>query len=100
MKGWSAEQRQALRDAVPAQGLDARIAGRSVREIAGDALRIARHGLAARGVSDARGRDEARFLDPLEEIVARGTTRAQELLALYHGRWKGSVAPAFEECVF
>lgn len=100
VKGWSAEQRQALRDAVPAQGLDARIAGRSVREIAGDALRIARHGLAARGVSDARGRDEARFLDPLEEIVARGTTRAQELLALYHGRWKGSVAPAFEECVF
>jgi len=100
VKGWSAEERQALRDAVPREGLAARIGGHSVQEIARETLRIAREGLEARGVIDRLGRDETRFLDPLEQIVATGTTRAQALLALYHGRWNRSVGPAFEECAF
>ncbi|MGY6643932.1 MAG: glutamate--cysteine ligase [Salinarimonas sp.] len=100
VKGWSADERQALRDAVPREGLSARIGGDTVHEIARETLRIAREGLEARGVIDRLGRDETRFLDPLEQIVATGTNRAQALLALYHGRWEGSVLPAFEECAF
>lgn len=100
VKSWSAAERQALRDAVPREGLSARIAGHSVHEIARETLRIAREGLEARGVIDRLGRDETRFLDPLEQIVATGTNRAQALLALYHGRWQGSVLPVFEECAF
>ncbi len=100
IKGWSAEERQALRDAVPREGLAATIGGRSVLSIARETLRIARGGLAARRISDRLGRDETRFLDPLEQIVESGTNRAQALLALYHGRWQGSVDPAFEECAF
>jgi len=100
VKGWSADKRQTLRDAVPREGLAARIGGHSVQEIARETLRIAREGLEARGVIDRLGRDETRFLDPLEQIVATGTTRAQALLALYHGRWDRSVVPAFEECAF
>ena len=100
VKGWSADERQALRDAVPREGLSARIDGHSVHEIARETLRISREGLEARGVIDRLGRDETRFLDPLEQIVATGTNRAQALLALYHGRWEGSVLPAFEECAF
>jgi hypothetical protein len=34
------------------------------------------------------GNDEAHFLAPLEEIVARGETAAGAMLKLYHGRWK------------
>jgi glutamate--cysteine ligase len=100
VKHWSAEERQALRDAVPREGLAARIGGRSVQEIARETLRIARGGLAARGISDRLGRDETRFLDPLEQIVETGQTRAQQLLGLFHGRWGGSVEPAYEECSF
>ncbi|KPQ10586.1 MAG: glutamate--cysteine ligase GshA [Saliniramus fredricksonii] len=100
VKGWSADERQALRDAVPREGLCARIGGHSVHEIARETLRIAREGLEARAIIDRLGRDETRFLDPLEQIVATGTNRAQALLALYHGRWEGSVLPAFEECAF
>jgi len=100
VKGWSADERQTLRDAVPREGLATRIGGHSVQEIARETLRIAREGLEARGVIDRLGRDETRFLDPLEQIVATGTTRAQALLALYHGRWDRSVVPAFEECAF
>lgn len=99
VRNWSAEERQNLRDAVPVEGLAARIGGHSVKEIARETLRIARAGLSARAVSDMRGRDETRFLDPLEQIVESGTSRAQQLLALYHGRWNGSLEPAFEECV-
>ena len=100
VKKWSAEERQALRDAVPREGLSARIGGHSVQDLARETLRIARAGLSARKISDRLGRDETRFLDPLEQIVESGTNRAQQLLALYHGRWNGSLDPAFEECAF
>ena len=43
------------------------------------------------------GRDETRYLEPLDEIVARGATPAEELIAKYNGEWRGSVEPAFTE---
>jgi glutamate--cysteine ligase len=61
-------------------------------------VRLARAGLASRNRQDASGRDETGYLDPLEEIAASGQTQAERLLALYHGPWNGSVAPAFEAC--
>ncbi|MFN3688716.1 glutamate--cysteine ligase [Salinarimonas sp.] len=99
VRDWSAQERQALRDAVPREGLAARIGGRSLAEIARDALAIAREGLARRAVSGGLRRDETGYLDPLDEIAATGRPRARDLLDRYHGRWGGSVAPAFRECV-
>ena len=96
VKGWSAAERQKLRDDVPAMGLEAEIGGRSVAEIAADVLKLARLGLARRGLTDTSGCDETRFLDPLDEIVARGRTVADDLIARFNGDWKGSVDPAFE----
>ncbi|MGL5736697.1 MAG: glutamate--cysteine ligase, partial [Beijerinckiaceae bacterium] len=52
VKGWSAEQRQTLRNAVPKQGLDADIAGRSVRDLAQACLALARGGLQRRNARD------------------------------------------------
>ena len=46
------------------------------------------------------GNDEAHFLSPLEEMVARGETAAEEMLKLYHGRWEGSVEPVFREYAY
>lgn len=37
------------------------------------------------------------FLSSLDEVLAKKTTLAEDLLALYHGRWGGSVLPVFEE---
>lgn len=98
VKGWSAEQRQALRDAVPRLALDATIAGRSARDIARDALAIARAGLKRRARLDAHGRDEGRHLDILDERVARGRTAAQDLADLYRGAWGQSARPALDHC--
>jgi len=98
--GWTAEERQKLRDDVPTLGLRAGIRGRSVREIAAQCLALARAGLARRNRRDAEGHDEARYLDPLDDLVARGVTPAEELLERFHGAWGGSVAPVYAEYAY
>jgi glutamate--cysteine ligase len=97
VKGWSAADRQQLRDTVPKAGLAAAVRGRTVSEIAVDMLKFARAGLTRRKHLDASGRDETRYLEILEERLARGTTPAQELLEKFKGPWAGSVDPIYAE---
>lgn len=100
VKGWSAQERQALRDAVPREGLRARIAGRALREIAREVLALSRAGLTARHRLDREGRDEGHYLDQLDVMALTGRTQADDLIDRFNGPWGGSVSPAFEECVF
>ncbi|CAN1501384.1 GshA Gamma-glutamylcysteine synthetase [Rhabdaerophilaceae bacterium] len=95
-KGWSAEDRQVLRDDVPTHGLSASIRGRSVRELARSLLALARAGLRNRARLDGFGRDETMFLDPLDDLVAAGETQADQLVRRYHAEWHGSVEPVFD----
>lgn len=97
---WSVAEIQALRDDVPKHGLATRFRDTTVRSIAGDVLQIARQGLAARACLDEEGRDEQKFLAALEDIVGSGRSVADELLALYQGRWQGRIDPIFEEFAF
>jgi glutamate--cysteine ligase len=97
VEGWSAEDRQALRDETPKAGLNARIAGRSLKEIAREVVELSRAGLARRGRLDAQGRDETVFLDPVQEIAASGRTLAERLAVREQGAWGGEVAPVFTE---
>ncbi|ABS69425.1 glutamate--cysteine ligase [Xanthobacter versatilis] len=99
-KDWTAEQRQQLRDDVPRLGLKAEIAGRQLRDIARDVLKLSEAGLKRRGFHDRLGRDETRFLEPLEEIVLTGRSPADKLLALYNGEWDHSVEPAFQALAY
>ncbi|MDO8878517.1 MAG: glutamate--cysteine ligase [Pseudolabrys sp.] len=100
VKTWTAEERQKLRDDVPELGFKAEIRGRNMLTLAQETLRIAARGLARRKRFDKNGRDETRYLRPLEESIARGITPAEELLEKFHGAWKGSVNPIFEEYVY
>ncbi|HEX8554353.1 MAG TPA: glutamate--cysteine ligase [Sphingomonas sp.] len=101
VKDWTIEERQALRDAVPARALDAPIpGGGTLRDIAGRVLDIAHAGLAARSRTNAAGDDETGFLDPLREIVRSGKVPAQVLLDRYHGEWGGDVSRVYEELRF
>jgi len=100
VKGWSAHERQTLRDEVPRAALQAKISGRAVRDLAKECLALAEAGLKRRAFFDSDGRDETRYLAPLHEIVARGVTPAEELLAKYHGSWGKSVDPVFEEYAY
>ncbi|MGA8293440.1 MAG: glutamate--cysteine ligase, partial [Rhodoplanes sp.] len=58
------------------------------------------HAGLARRARLSGGRDETIYLEPLDEIVARGRTPAEELLEKFHGRWCGSVDPVFAECAY
>jgi len=100
VKDWTAEERQKLRDDVPRLGFRAAIRHQSLLDIALELLRLAEKGLVRRQRLDRNGRDETRYLRPLQEIVARGITPAEELLEKYHGQWKGSVEPIFDEYAY
>lgn len=97
VKGWSAEERQSLRDAVPKLGLSASIAGRPVSEVAREVLELARAGLARRARHDAAGSDETVYLDPVMEIATRDRTLAQDLASRFSSDWGGRIAPVFED---
>ena len=99
-KGWSAAERQQLRDDVPARGLDSVIAGKSLRDIAREALAISRQGLSRRNRLDDKGRSEAIHLDLLDERLASGRVAAQEWLARFNGPWGGSVDQVFKDAAY
>jgi glutamate--cysteine ligase len=94
---WTFAEVDALRDAVPAKGLNAEFRGHSLFETAREAVGISRAGLKARGKLNREGQDESIFLAPLDEVLAKKATLAEDLLARYNGRWNGSVEPVFEE---
>ena len=100
VKDWNAAERQKLRDDVAHLGLRATIRGRTLHQIATDVLMLARKGLERRARRDAQGRDETQYLEPLEEIVRRGKTPAEELLDKFHGPWGGSVDPIYREYAY
>ena len=54
-------------------------------------------GWRARKHFDTDGQDETRYLEVLDDRLARGTTPAQELLEKFHGPWGGSVDPIYTE---
>jgi glutamate--cysteine ligase len=97
VKHWSAEERQKLRDDVPKLALAATVRDHTVFEIANEVLQLARAGLARRKHLDISGEDEGRYLDVLEDRLARGTTPAEELLEKFYGPWAGSVDPIYRD---
>jgi glutamate--cysteine ligase len=99
-KTWTADERQKLRDDVPRLGFRASVRGQSVLDLAKQCLVLAHAGLGRRNRLDAEGRDETRYLAPLDEIVGRGRVPAEDLLDRFHSAWGGSVAPAYQELAY
>jgi glutamate--cysteine ligase len=98
VKGWTMEEREALRSAVPRLALGAPIpGGGTLLDLAREVLPIARGGLSARGRLSASGDNETGFLEPLEEIVDSGKVPAQRLLDKFHGPWGGDISRVYEE---
>ena len=101
VKDWSARgaPEAARRRAAPGlRGDDPR--PHDARSCRGTASRSREAGLKRRSGSTSEGRDETRYLEPLEDFVARGITPAEELLAKFHGPWGGSVEPVFTEYAY
>ncbi|HEX8414342.1 MAG TPA: glutamate--cysteine ligase, partial [Sphingomicrobium sp.] len=101
VSGWSLDERQALRDAVPKLALDAPLpGGGKLRDIAGQVLDIANAGLTARARLNGSGDNETGFLDPLREVVRSGRTPAEILLHRYEAAWEGDLSRIYDEMSF
>ena len=101
VKGWSIEEQQSLRDAVPSEGLDAPApGGGTVGELAHQVLDIAAAGLAARGEVNSMGDNEVGFLEPLRRIAKSGKSPAHDLLDCYEGPWGGDLSKIYDELSF
>ncbi len=97
---WTFEEVSAMREAVPATGFATRFRDGSVLELSRAVVAIARKGLKARARMNEEGNDESHFLAPLEEVVARGTTSAEELVRLYETQWNRSMAKVFAHLTY
>jgi glutamate--cysteine ligase len=100
IEGWTAGDRQKLRDDAPLLGLAAEIGGRSLRAVALDMLAIAHGGLKRRARVNAKGEDETIYLRPLEAIAESGREPARHWIERYEGAWGRSVEPVFDEAAF
>jgi glutamate--cysteine ligase len=97
MKGFNAAERQALRSAVPMQGLKAPVRNTTAQALAKEALKLSAAGLARRARLNASGKDETLFLAELQEIADSGKTPAERLLEAYRGPWKRDIRRVFAE---
>ena len=100
VKDWTVEERQALRDSVGKLGFSTPFRKTNVRELARQMLDISAAGLRRRASLDSAGMNEDGFINPLRELVARGRTRAEELLHAFHNEWKGDMSRLFSEYNF
>jgi glutamate--cysteine ligase len=100
VKGWTWEERQQMRDAVPRLAFKTPFRGTTVGALAREMLAISAEGLRRRAAEDSAGSTEEGFLVPLRDLVERGYTRAEELLRRYQTEWKHDLSPLFTEYNF
>ncbi|MDQ0319282.1 glutamate--cysteine ligase [Pararhizobium capsulatum DSM 1112] len=96
-RDWTYDDTLAMRNAVPVEGLNAKLNGISLYDIGRETIGISRLGLKNRKRLNGDGVDESIFLAPLDEVIAKKATLAEDMLALYNGRWNGSVEPVFAD---
>jgi glutamate--cysteine ligase len=101
VKGWTNDQHEEVRRAVPKFALGAPApGGGSMLDLARTVVAISAQGLTRRAKLNSAGDNESGFLDPLNEIVASGKTPADRLLDLYHGPWQGDLSRIYSEMSF
>ena len=101
-KDWTAEQRDALRVAASVDGLQAKVDGINMHDLAREVVAISHAGLKARGKPGAGGMvaDETHFLNALHETIETGKTPADELLDHYNGDWGGDLKKIYGDFAY
>ncbi len=97
---WTEAERQHLRDTVPRLALATPFRGGTLREVAGEVLRLAEAGLKRRARQDRKGEDERKHLALLQEAIERGQSPAEVLLGAYEREWGGDIDRLFDTHAF
>ncbi len=93
VKDWNTAQHDALRVAASIDGLQAKVTGINMHDIAREAVALSEAGLKARARAGAGGMvpDETHFLNALKESIETGKVPADELMDDYNGKWNGDL---------
>ena len=88
-----------MRIAASVDGLQAKVGGKSMHDLAREVLAISQSGLEARAMPGAGGLvpDETHFLNALKDSVETGQVPADELLEKYEGEWGGDLSRIYED---
>ena len=99
VKGWDAETREGLRVAASVDGLQAKVDGINMQDLAREAVAISEVGLRARARPGVGGMvpDETHFLNALKESIETGKVPADELLDHYNGDWNGDLTRIYSD---
>ncbi|WP_386625336.1 glutamate--cysteine ligase [Sulfitobacter geojensis] len=99
VKNWTPAQLDALRTAASVDGLQAKVTGINMHDIARETLALSEAGLKARAKAGAGGMvpDETHFLNALKESVETGKVPADEMLDDYHGKWNGDISQIYAD---
>jgi glutamate--cysteine ligase len=93
---WRFRELNLLRAQVPKLGLQARIGGKTLHEIAKFIVQQATMGLRRRAKRLEGGPDETRYLAPLVTLLDSEETQSQKLTKLYENQWP-NVKPVYKE---
>ncbi len=98
-KDWDAETRDELRVQASIHGLQTKVNGINMHDLAREVVAISEAGLKARAKPGAGGLvpDETHFLNALKESLETGQVPADELLEHYHGDWNGDLSKIYSE---
>ncbi len=98
-KDWDSETREELRVQASIHGLQAKVNGINMHDLAREVVAISEAGLKARAKPGAGGLvpDETHFLNALKESLETGQVPADELLEHYHGDWNGDLSKIYSE---
>jgi glutamate--cysteine ligase len=97
---WSSAQRAAFLEDVSRHGMQAKVDGRALPELAREVFELSKDGLRARGKRNSDGQDESIYLQPLKQVVVSGKSPAQQKLDLYEQQWGRNVDPIFTEFAY
>ncbi|SDT90435.1 glutamate--cysteine ligase [Stappia sp. ES.058] len=100
IRDWSAEERLALRNDVPAGGLETPFRNRRVLDLAKEMLALSREGLKRRANVNDGGQDERVHLAAVEETLASGLSPADVMLRRYEGEWGGDLSRAYKDYAY
>ena len=90
VKHLDADTREGLRVAASVDALQGEAGGVKLHDLAREALRLSRGGLAGRGLG------EETYLDVLEHSIATGRVPADDLIAAYKGEWGGDLSRVYD----
>ncbi len=97
---WSEEERAKMRAEVPRLGLAAPFRDGAILDLARHMVALAEAGLKRRARQGVTVPDETEYLETLQETLDKGITLAEEKLALYEGKWQGSIEPLYRDFAY